>query len=165
VAGTSDVLPTETDGLLNDSIDAFLDDYACLTDGLLSLYEATFEPRWLQEASRLAADMTKRFKAPDGKGLFLTSGSTHLIHRPKEYYDNATPSGNSAAARSSAGYAQPTAARVAGLKTAVLHVARRIADLVARTTVVLRRADLEGSGRVKQTITGHGCGSCVVTWV
>jgi uncharacterized protein len=79
-------------------IAAFLDDYACITDGLLSLWEATFDLRWFREASRLAAAMIERFRDPDGTGFFLTSGGDGLIHRPKEYYDNATPSGNSAAA-------------------------------------------------------------------
>ncbi len=79
-------------------IEAFLDDYACLTDALLSLYEATFDPRWLQEAEGLAAVMIDRYRDPEEPGFYLTSGNEKLIRRPKEWYDNATPSGNSAAA-------------------------------------------------------------------
>jgi uncharacterized protein YyaL (SSP411 family) len=79
-------------------IDAFLDDYACLADALLSLYESTFDPRWFQEAARLAGIMIDRFQDPDGVGFYLTNGNEELIHRPKELHDNATPSGNSTAA-------------------------------------------------------------------
>jgi uncharacterized protein YyaL (SSP411 family) len=80
-------------------ISAFLDDYACLVDGLLSLYEATFNPRWFREAIRLAATMIEQFKDPGGIGFFLTSEHENLIRRPKEFFDNATPSGNSTAAQ------------------------------------------------------------------
>ncbi len=78
---------------------AYLEDYACLTDGLVSLYEATFEPRWIHEAENLAEQMIARFWDPQDKGFFFTSADHEtLIHRPKEYYDGATPSGNSSAA-------------------------------------------------------------------
>lgn len=80
-------------------IPAFLDDYACLVDGLLSLYESTFEPRWLQEATRLAAITVDKFQDRAGAGFFMSSGEHgDLIQRPKEFYDHAQPSGNSAAA-------------------------------------------------------------------
>jgi uncharacterized protein YyaL (SSP411 family) len=79
-------------------VDAFLDDYACLADGLISLYESTFESRWLREALRLAGEMTDRFLDPAGPGFFLAGPHEDLIQRPKELYDNATPSGNSVAA-------------------------------------------------------------------
>lgn len=79
-------------------IPAFLDDYACLIDGLLSLYEASFDPCWLSAAGRLAATMISRFQDADGIGFFLTRKDENLIQRPKEIYDHATPSGNSVAA-------------------------------------------------------------------
>jgi uncharacterized protein YyaL (SSP411 family) len=78
---------------------AYLDDYACLIDGLISVYEATFDPRWVREAEALADLMILNFRDPQGKGFFLTSEDHEsLIHRPKDFYDNATPSGNSTAA-------------------------------------------------------------------
>jgi uncharacterized protein YyaL (SSP411 family) len=78
---------------------AYLEDYACLIDGLLSLYEATFEPRWIYEAERLANRMTQSFWDLQGGGFFFTSEDHEtLIHRPKEFYDSATPSGNSVSA-------------------------------------------------------------------
>ena len=78
---------------------AYLEDYACLVDGLLSLYETTFESRWIEEAKRLAQSMADYFWDPEGKSFFFTSYDHEtLIHRPKDSYDNATPSGNSVAA-------------------------------------------------------------------
>ncbi len=79
--------------------DAYLEDYACTIDGLISLYEASFEPRWVREAEDLAHFMTLHFWDNAGTGFFLTSDDhEQLIQRPKEYYDNATPCGNSVAA-------------------------------------------------------------------
>jgi uncharacterized protein len=78
---------------------AYLDDYACLIDGLLSLYEATFDLRWISAAEDLAGKMTDRFWDPQEKNFFFTPDDHEaLIHRPKEIYDNALPSGNSVAA-------------------------------------------------------------------
>jgi uncharacterized protein YyaL (SSP411 family) len=77
---------------------AYLEDYANLIDGLLSLYEATFDARWLHEAERLAAVLIEQFRDTDGTGFYLTSKDHEdLIHRPKDLFDNATPSGNSVA--------------------------------------------------------------------
>jgi uncharacterized protein YyaL (SSP411 family) len=78
---------------------AYLEDYACLIDGLISLYEATFDPGWIGEAENLAELMVSKFWDRRDKGFFFTSDDHEsLIHRPKEFYDNATPSGNSVAA-------------------------------------------------------------------
>jgi uncharacterized protein len=78
---------------------AYLDDYAFLIDGLLSLYEATFDLRWISAAEDLARKMAERFWDPQEKNFFFTPDDHEaLIHRPKEIYDNALPSGNSVAA-------------------------------------------------------------------
>jgi uncharacterized protein len=75
-----------------------LDDYACLADGLLCLYEATFEERWLVAAGELASLMEREFADASG-GWFDTASDTEpLIVRPKETQDGATPSGGAAAA-------------------------------------------------------------------
>jgi uncharacterized protein YyaL (SSP411 family) len=80
-------------------IPAYLDDYACLMDALLTLYETTFDVRWLREATSLATTLIAQFQAPDGIGFCLTSREHEtLIHRPRDFYDNATPCGNSVAA-------------------------------------------------------------------
>lgn len=80
-------------------IAGFLEDYAGLIYGLLALYEATFDPRWLREAASLVDVMEARFWDVERGGFFDTPAeSDGLILRPKEVIDNATPSGNSLAA-------------------------------------------------------------------
>ena len=81
------------------AIPGFLDDYAFLSAGLLDLYEATFEPRWLGESVRLARAMTEQF-ADTARGGFYFTGARNdtLIARSKDLYDGAAPSGNSVAA-------------------------------------------------------------------
>ena len=77
---------------------AYLEDYAFLADGLLALYQTTFEPRWFLWARELAEWMLTHFQDPAG-GFFDTSDDHEaLLHRPKDTQDNATPSGNSMAA-------------------------------------------------------------------
>jgi uncharacterized protein YyaL (SSP411 family) len=80
-------------------INAFLDDYACFIDGLVELYQATFDPRWLTAAVELAEQMIARFADADHGGFFYTpSDHEQLIARSKDTQDNATPSGNGMAA-------------------------------------------------------------------
>ena len=77
---------------------AYLEDYAFLADGLLALYETTFDPRWFAWARELADRMLDHFSDPAG-GFFDTSDDHEaLLHRPKDVQDNATPSGNGMAA-------------------------------------------------------------------
>ena len=79
---------------------AYQEDYALLIDGLISLYEATFDPRWIRESVRLAEAMIDGFWDSQNDGFYFTSSDHEaLIQRPKDFYDNATPSGNSTATR------------------------------------------------------------------
>jgi uncharacterized protein YyaL (SSP411 family) len=79
--------------------DAYLEDYGCLLNGLLSLYEATFDRSWFIWARELAVVMVEQFGDTDQGGFFDTSREHEtLVLRPKEFFDNAMPSGNSAAA-------------------------------------------------------------------
>ena len=80
-------------------LNAYLEDYAYLLDGLVSLYEATFDPRWIQEALDLSGVLIDQFWDETGGGFFYT-GRDHeaLIARSKDPHDNATPSGNATAA-------------------------------------------------------------------
>ncbi|MBL7188756.1 MAG: thioredoxin domain-containing protein [Phycisphaerae bacterium] len=78
---------------------AFLDDYAFMILGLLDLYEATFDARWLIEAKKLAAEMIELFADSEQGGFFLAGkDSEKLIARTKPGSDGAVPSGNSIAA-------------------------------------------------------------------
>jgi uncharacterized protein YyaL (SSP411 family) len=75
----------------------YLEDYACLLNGLLSLYEATFDVRWFAWAQALAEVVRGQF-ADAGEAGFFDTPADHesLVLRPKEFFDNAMPSGNSA---------------------------------------------------------------------
>jgi len=75
----------------------YLEDYAHLIDGLVALYEATFDPRWYRAARELADLILEYFQAPEG-GFFDTSPAhEELVIRPQTLQDNAVPSGNSMA--------------------------------------------------------------------
>jgi uncharacterized protein len=76
----------------------YLEDYTFLADGLLALYETSFDPRWFVEARRLMDEAIKLF-ADEQNGGFFDTGSDHeaLVSRPKDIMDNATPAGNSVA--------------------------------------------------------------------
>lgn len=78
---------------------AYLEDYAAFARSLVALYEATFDLRWLGEASRLTQLMFAQFHDADNGGFFQT-GVDHeeLVTRRKDFVDNAIPSGNSLAA-------------------------------------------------------------------
>jgi len=77
----------------------YLEDYAYLADGLLALYQTTFEPRWFVWARQLADTMLAHFHDEADGGFFDTADDHEsLLYRPKELQDNATPGGNSMAA-------------------------------------------------------------------
>ena len=78
--------------------EGYLDDYAFLAAGLLDLYEATFDPRWLEEAMGLHQVLEKHFWDAKYGGFFMTADDSEvLLAREKPNYDGAEPSGNSAA--------------------------------------------------------------------
>jgi uncharacterized protein len=77
--------------------DGVLEDYAHLGDGLLALYEATWDERWFTAARDLADRILARFSDPTG-GFFDTADDhERLVTRPKDPQDNAVPSGGSMA--------------------------------------------------------------------
>jgi uncharacterized protein YyaL (SSP411 family) len=80
-------------------LNAYLEDYAFLIDGLVTLFETSGELEWLEEACRLTATMIQEFW-DDKEGGFFYTGRSHetLIVRSKDFFDNATPAGNSIAA-------------------------------------------------------------------
>jgi len=78
---------------------AYLDDYANVADGLLALYQLTFDERWLRQSEALAQIIIERFADEDQGGFYFTAlDHEELITRTKDFFDNATPSGNSVAA-------------------------------------------------------------------
>jgi uncharacterized protein len=77
----------------------YSDDYALMMSACLALYETTFEVRWVEEARSLADDLLRLFHDREQGGFFQTGEDAEaLVVRPKELFDNAVPSGNSAAA-------------------------------------------------------------------
>ncbi|MDQ3044577.1 MAG: thioredoxin domain-containing protein, partial [Chloroflexota bacterium] len=80
-------------------LNAYLEDYAFLADGLIALYQSTFERRWLDAAIDITQTMLEEFAAESGPLLFDT-GTSHerLISRPRDLQDGAIPAGNSVAA-------------------------------------------------------------------
>lgn len=81
------------------TLNAYLDDYANLIDGLTRLYEVCGQPDYIDAALGLAGVMIDEFGDPTEGGFYYT-GRSHeaLIARQKDTYDNATPSGNAMAA-------------------------------------------------------------------
>ena len=87
-----------------------LDDYAYYSLALLTLYETTLDTGYLEMALHRAAQMTELFWDDDNGGFyFYGTDAQELIERPKEIYDGAMPSGNSAAAHVLLKLAQLTA--------------------------------------------------------
>jgi uncharacterized protein YyaL (SSP411 family) len=80
-------------------IDAYLDDHAFLLEALLTLYEATFDPRWFGHARAIADTMIERFADEPGGGFFTTAADRDSgFARRKDLDDSPIPSGASAAA-------------------------------------------------------------------
>jgi uncharacterized protein YyaL (SSP411 family) len=79
-------------------LNGYLEDYTHVAEGLLALYEATFEPRYFTAARELMDVVLERFGDPAG-GFFDTSDDHEtLVLRPKDVQDNAIPSGGAMAA-------------------------------------------------------------------
>jgi uncharacterized protein YyaL (SSP411 family) len=80
-------------------LNAYLEDHAYLLEALLTLYEATFDPRWFGEARSLADTMIERFADEENGGFFSTSVDHEaLLTRRKDLEDTPIPAGNSSAA-------------------------------------------------------------------
>ena len=80
-------------------LNGYIEDYANVADGLIELYRVSGQVKYITEARRLADLMITEFWDEDSGGFFFTSNDhEELIVRNKDFYDNATPSGNSVAA-------------------------------------------------------------------
>jgi uncharacterized protein YyaL (SSP411 family) len=90
------LLRTYKDGQVR--LNGYLEDYVVLADGLLALYESSFDPRWFSEARRLVDLVLQLFVDKQNSGFFDTSSDHEaLINRPKDIMDNALPAGNNVA--------------------------------------------------------------------
>ncbi len=78
---------------------AVLEDHVFLAAGLIDLFEASGDLRWLSEAKALTEEMLERFSDPEAGGFFgVAHDAEQMIVRDKPRYDGAQPSGNSVAA-------------------------------------------------------------------
>jgi uncharacterized protein YyaL (SSP411 family) len=76
----------------------YLEDYALIANGMIDLYEASLDGRYLAMARTMADAILERFLDRDKGGFFFTSADhEQLITRSKAVFDGSTPSGNSAA--------------------------------------------------------------------
>jgi uncharacterized protein len=90
---------TSRDGVVGQSA-GVLEDYSCVADGLLALYQATGEQRWLDAAVSLLDSALDRFADKTAPGAFFDTAddAEALVHRPADPSDNASPAGASALA-------------------------------------------------------------------
>jgi uncharacterized protein len=95
--GEGRLLRTYKDG--EAKLNAYLEDHAFLLEALLTLYEASFDPRWYSEARGLADTIVERFADDENGGFFETSvDHEQLLARRKDLEDHPIPSGNASAA-------------------------------------------------------------------
>ena len=80
------------------SIYAFAEDYAFLIQGLLDLYEADFDTRWLRWAGELQVQMGALFADPKGGYFSTEEGAPDILFRLRDDHDGAEPAANSVAA-------------------------------------------------------------------
>jgi hypothetical protein len=76
----------------------YLEDYAFVADGMLSLFESDFDPKWLQRALELLGTIRKDFRDSDGGLWFTAADHETLIARSKSVMESSTPSGAAVAA-------------------------------------------------------------------
>jgi len=75
--------------------EGFIQDYAMVIRGLLSLHRVTEDGRWLDAAVRLTDQAGRLFWDQDDGGYFFAAPNPHLLTRSKQIADSAIPSGNS----------------------------------------------------------------------
>jgi uncharacterized protein YyaL (SSP411 family) len=81
------------------TIPAFLDDYSCLINALVTHFEVTYYEPWIDEAVRLADAMLQHFEDKERGGFYFTADDhEELIARNKDLHDASVPSGNAMAA-------------------------------------------------------------------
>src|SRR5262249_42793180 len=81
-------------------LNAYLDDYAFLIDGLLALHDATADVKWLRTAKQLQDDQLRMFLDETNGGFYFTSHQhEELLARTRNCYDGVLPAGNSVSAR------------------------------------------------------------------
>ncbi len=112
-------------------IPGFLDDHAFLVHGLIELYQADFDPAWIDAAERLQARQDALFRGEGGDYVVHDGGDPHVIARRVEPVDNVIPSGRSV-----------TVLNLMRLGDLLVRpeLRRQAAELLAATPAAVRRA-------------------------
>jgi len=136
-------------GTVQAHLDAYLDDYAFLIQGLIDLYESDFDARWLREALALEGIVDAEFADPERGGWF-TTGRSHetLIARLKNPHDGALPSGNGVHAASLLRLAEITGRRELAQRAeeAMLSLGALVNQYPAAFSQLLLAADFLAAG-------------------
>ena len=113
-------------------VEGFLEDYALIIEGLISLHQATFSGKWLRRAIGMAEVIVQEFW-DESAGMFYDTGRRRqdLFIRPRNLYDNAVPSGSSAATLALLKIARITGR--ADMERAAIQALRSIRDLVSHS--------------------------------
>src|SRR5690606_3167029 len=77
------------------NIDGFLEDYAHTINAFISVYQATFDEKWLDLAKEITHFTVDHFHDSASKMFYFTSDETELIARKMELNDNVIPASNS----------------------------------------------------------------------
>ncbi|MGI9141332.1 MAG: thioredoxin domain-containing protein [Gemmatimonadaceae bacterium] len=139
-------------------IAGFLEDYAAVALGFISVYELTFDDRWIERALDISATMNDLFWDEESRVFFDTARDAEkLITRPRDVTDNAVPAGNSLAAELCLRLAELTGDQE--LRGRAEHVVRPLATGMTKHAVafghLLGVADLLVHGGVQVAIAGE----------
>ena len=140
------------------AIDAFLEDYAFFTWGLIELYQTVFNIKYLEHALKLIDYIILHFHDEDNGGFFHTSDEAEeMIFRNKEIYDGAIPSGNSVTAMNLLRLAKITAnAELEEIGNRCLQAfAKKVISAPAGHTQFMSAVDLALNGSVEIVIAGE----------
>ena len=131
------------------AIEGFAEDYAAVAFGLLELFQAGGDPRWLQWADQLQTILDERFYDPVEGGWFSTTGADRsVLVRAKEDYDGAEPSPTALALLNLQvlTHLRPDADRQARITQSLARLGARLGDYARAVPLVLAAVSAEHAG-------------------
>jgi uncharacterized protein YyaL (SSP411 family) len=153
---------TSRGGVVGDAA-GIADDYGDLAEGLLTLHQASADPRWLHQAGELLDAALEHFDDGDGGFFDTADDAERLIRRPKDPTDNATPSGQSALAHALLTYSALTgsARHRAAAETALGVVTSQGAEHPRFFGWALAAAEALASGPLQVAVVGEPRGGAL----